>query len=220
MLSKRWAGVLQGSTPPWAALSIDEEEEYRGEAQPNATAMAAWFSRRAGSIIKLNIMGDEQKVPPALIATLLMTQAASLTSLRLDLGAARLSSADLCVLAALSHLKDFGIRLPEAPSQCWGAGVIDTLSQLPALEILLFSNPGDSDVAPGALPTLKELAALRSPTLSELGMALSGEDDETLALGSLPALNSCGLLFISSEAHVCTEILHHFKGRPASQTWK
>ena len=87
VLSKRWAGLLQGPDAAWENVSINRDDESFDEATPNATAMAAWFGRRAGAVRRLYVCGtlfrNSPFLPASLLATILTTQSGSLRMLRL-----------------------------------------------------------------------------------------------------------------------------------------
>ena len=104
--------LLQGPGPAWAEVSIDTAARFPGETVANESAVMSWFSRRAGSITDLAVMGSVPKLPDSLLASVLTSQAASLRYLRLEVGAIRLVGSDLGFLAVLAGLKELDISLP------------------------------------------------------------------------------------------------------------
>lgn len=163
VLSKRWSGLLQGPDPAWSEVTIDTNAEFPADpADPadseesygsddsdaddignplqkriNTPAMVAWFSRREGSVNTLRVHGYKQRLPESLMMAVLTSQAASLRELDISLAAAKVSSADLPVLVALTGLESLKMWLPDLQSlPGWddhSAAFIGVLSQLPAL---------------------------------------------------------------------------------------
>ena len=121
VLSKRWAGLLQGPGPAWEEAEIETSAEFPDATEADAAAMVAWFSRRSGSVRELCVDGSLPKLPVSLMAAVLMSQASSLRVLSLDAAAvAWVSSRDVAVLAALTGLGQLTIQLPEDPAAaCW-----------------------------------------------------------------------------------------------------
>ena len=192
MLSKRWAGLLQGPGPAWSDVVINTAAEFPLGVEVNLEAMMAWFCRRKGSIRELEVAGDFQKLPGVLIEVIYLSQAASLRELRLDYLAARVSNLDLPALAALNGLEALATRSSEEAGRSdHAAAFIDTLSRLPALKDL--ESLGDSSRPDAALPTVHQLAALQRPSLTRLRLDMGSAPESALVLGSLPALASCGL---------------------------
>ena len=114
VLSRCWAGLLQGPSPAWAEVDIDTDALFSATAAPDSVAMVAWFSRRVGSVATLRVSGDGQRLPPTLVVSVLTSQAASLRELHLDCGASKLSCNSIAALAALRGLTRLSIRLPSA----------------------------------------------------------------------------------------------------------
>lgn len=200
VLSKRWAGLLRVPSSAWGKLEIDTEQEFPDNIVADAAGAAAWFGRRAGSVTVLRVNGTVPRLPASLVATILMSQAKALTTLYLDVGATRLSSADLGVLAAISSLVHLEIHLPSEPLAEWddyAAAVIGTLSRLPELETLQYTAFQNS-----AMPTVSELVTLHSPVLLEMGWGMTSTADGILILGALPSLNDCHLTWDSQIGHV------------------
>lgn len=202
VLSKRWAGLLQGFGPVWEKVDIDAGAELLNVTEADTAAMAAWFGSRAGSVRRLRVLGSVPKLPASLLMAALMSQAASLRAVYLELGAAPLSGADVGVLAALTALEDLAIELPVGPhAASWddhGASLIGALSRLPALQVLAL---GESSWAENftELPTVSELAALRSPMLSHIECSMASTPNGNLVLGALPALERCSLIWRDSD---------------------
>ena len=100
VLSRRWAGLLQGPNPAWAEVGIDTDIAFPHELLLDGMAITAWFSRRAGSVRTLKLRGEDPKLPASVVTAALMSQATALRQLELALDATHLSSADLAVLVA------------------------------------------------------------------------------------------------------------------------
>lgn len=153
------------------------------------------------------MLGSTQKLPGSLVVGVLMSQAASLRVLKLDVGAAAVSGADLAVLAALRALEELTIILPEfAATACWsdhGAGIFEALWRLPALTLLKYAVEDEGFAPVEALLTVSQLAALRSPSLKDLYCSMISTPVEWLVLGTLPALAACVLYWeCLGESHV------------------
>lgn len=190
------------------------DEEFAGEAPPDPTAMVAWFSSRAGSVSTLGVFGSAQKLPGSLLAMVLVLQATSLRELYIHAGALKLSGGDLAALVTLTALENLTIHVPEVPdATCWddhGAAVIKSLLRLPDLRELVLDGKGYPSA--GALPTVCQLAALQSPTLSVLYCSMASSLDGTLALGALPALVTCELCWITCDSHLMHVTAASFSG--------
>lgn len=217
MLGRRWAGLLQGPSPVWAELEILTNDEFSEEKPPDAFAMVGWFSRRAGSVRALQMTGNWPKLPATLLTAVLMSQAASLRHLELDVDAVKLSGADLAVLVALTGLESLTIRPPEEadPVAGWddhAAAAIAAVSQLPAPKELDFSCAWNGSFK--TMPTADQLAALQSRSLTSVILSMSSSRDGTLLLGALPALESCMLDLAAREGHVLHVTAESFRGAP------
>ena len=87
VLSKRWAGLLQAPGPAWADVVINTAAEFPPGARLDSQSMMAWFSRREGSIIVLEVAGDMQRLPAAVIETIYLSQVGrNLLPLRIEGG--------------------------------------------------------------------------------------------------------------------------------------
>lgn len=204
MLSKRWSRLLQRPDTAWAAVTIATDGEFPEEVAPDAAAMAACFGRRAGSVQGLRVIGSQPKMTGSLLATVTATQYASLRTLELDLEAASISGPDLAVLAGATFLQTLTIHLPMGTRvPCWvdhAASLIATVSRLPALrrlELDAFQSTADE-----MQPTVSQLAALCSPSLSHLDTAMTSTPDGIFILSGLPALTSCATMWTPFEGHV------------------
>ena len=104
MISRRWAELLRGPGPWWEEVEI-WDWEWDADAVIDPRAMAAWFSRRAGSIRLLVLWGNSQRLPSRPLGAMLLSQAASLRELVIDCSAFKLSGSDLSGLKALTGLE-------------------------------------------------------------------------------------------------------------------
>ena len=202
MIGKRWAQCLrEPHNSAWAEVLIDIAAEFpERDRAPDPAAMAAWFSRRAESVIKLRVTrgGGSHKLPAGMMGEILTSQAASLRELYLTGWAVAVSSADLAALGALTQLQQLTIHAPESTFSDKGwrehvPTVITALSQLPALQMV------DCGRNAHFAPTAGQLAALQSPTLTRLVWGIIGSPGySTLSLVALPALFSCTLTYWDS----------------------
>lgn len=123
------------------------------------------------------MIGRMPKLPASLVTAMLMSQAASLRVLSLDMSAAPLSSTDIAVLAALTGLEDLYICLPTySVLTLWedhGTEMIDGLSHLPTLKKFQFDVYDDADDA--AQPTVGELAAFSSAAMTRMEWELASD---------------------------------------------
>ena len=136
---------------------------------PDVAAIALWFGRRQGSVSSLSVTGKVPRLPASLLATVLMTQMASLRALELAVGAVRLSAADFAVLAMLTELETLTIELPELDTVCWDdhrAVLMQTLSRLPALKSIYCHSYVCTLEA--TKPAFKHLAVLESSTVVDM----------------------------------------------------
>lgn len=156
---------------------------------------------------------DRAPAPPSLAAAVMLTQAASLRELHLLSSAAFLCGADIAALAALTGLQSLTLHLGDMLAEGWvyqPAAVVRTLSRLPALRRLEFL--ADWDAAKAVLPTVDDLTALRSPTLTRMEWNLTSTAVGTLALGALPVLASCQLNWARRGDHVLHVTPESFSG--------
>ena len=104
VLSRRWAGLLQGPDPAWADVNITGADFYDGTL-PDGMAISAWFCRRVGSVRTLSLDWTVPKLPASVVTAALVSQAMSLRQLELSLVATQLSSADLaCTTVVLQDI--------------------------------------------------------------------------------------------------------------------
>lgn len=172
---------------------MDTDLEFAGDADLDTVSMIQWFSRHAGCAWMLVFTGRLPKVPASILSTALISQAASLRRLSIDVDVFIASRADFSALVALTRLETLSIsqigepRISNGHDHC--AAVVRTLARLPALKELPFS---------ACVPLLMtlvehELASLSSPSLQNLSCKPLRMEKETLVLGRLPKLVSCEL---------------------------
>ena len=203
MLSRRWAGLLQGPGPAWAEVTIDTDRgigvsDYR---QPNGMVITAWFSRRAGSVRTVQLYGIYIKLPASVVTAALESQATTLRQLALNLDTTQLSSADLAILVELTGLESLTLYLPEGETQYGNdhaAAAIAAAIRLPALKRLAITGDHDCHLAK---PTVVHLAALHSPSLTWISFDMAIIPEKTFKLGGLPALASCHLDWDFGKGH-------------------
>ena len=175
---------------------------------PDVWGMIKWFGRREALVKDLRLFNAaayryvavdahrSPKLPASLLSALLTSQAASILTMNLDMGAVMLSTIDIAVLASIANgLKEVVLCLnPLEITKCWddhGAAVIKILSRLPALELLTLSSV--NHVSQLELPTARELSTFHSASLTQMRWDLTRTDENSLILGNLPSLRSCAL---------------------------
>ena len=202
LVSKSWARLLGGPSPAWEEMRI--ARDYLSGGQPDMEALEAWLSRRAGAVRNLCIIDNMgfvawrvgQVLPASILTAALGTHANRLQVLHIFTAAIDLSSAELNAVLGRTHsLVEFTLILSRQ-SLCWvdrGAALMETLSQLPALQKLVIRTGGRPDPSYN-LPTVAELAMLSSPRLTFMGLDIDTSSEGSLSLGALPALTTCQLL--------------------------
>ena len=185
---------------------IDTDGEFPDDAEADTAAMMVWFGRRAGSV---------RELPVSWKSAVLGLQEALLRGLSLEMTATRHSATDFATGSAPECPEDLTIHMPhEGPALVFwgvrGALSIGILPRLPALTSMCFMQ---NDVPPlASQPTVCELAALRSSSLTEMDWPMASIRERSLAHGPLPALVSYHLRWESHAVHVMHTTTASFSG--------
>ena len=120
------------------------------------------------------------------------------------------------LLSGCQHLETVDITLASTGREDFdnSMSLVETVALLPALRSFTLQEDGGGAVATGQLPTCKELAVLQTSTLDVQCAWGDGVGAEVLALGSLPVLVDCCLVWDnimgSQDDDTLTVDLHSF----------
>ena len=165
------------------------------------STMAAWFSKRQSRIKQLGLKGlvGSVQLPPAVTSMLIMTQAASLTHLSIDVSPSGLSGPELGVLATVKGLVELLVHVSGHGLSDCGAAVIraaSVLTSLQRLKLMYVKQPGSEyvELQDVGLPRCKDLAVLSSNSLTKITVVMDNGTGDTLRLVGVRNLQKCRLL--------------------------
>ena len=210
LVSKRWARIMRTSTEVWADACLDLTEIMRHDSRGqrltvDSTAMALWFHARPGRVKHLGLrcwqLHRGLQLPSEVTSMMLSTQAASIERLSINVSAYEFRGSEFGVIAAFKRLEYLHVHVEESGFFDRGAGVLLTACCLPALCFLDISHTEEAGgtVVPrhhrgGSLPRCREIARLRSASLTQLSLVIASGEDDVLDLTGVPSLLQCHLL--------------------------
>ena len=194
LVCKVWGGLLRGTSSAWESVAIDADVDFRNVgAELDTVGMLLWFSRRAGSIRTLRVVGHLPMLSCSMLSSILMSQSASLRDLHISFEKNIIAPAELAVLATLTALERLSISLPSKREDEveWmddsGSVLLRVISSLPALVFLEFNE--DLETACTLVPSLSTLAKLQSSTLTSFHVdSCHLSHESVLTFGNLPRL--------------------------------
>ncbi len=202
LVSKRWARIMRTSAEVWQEACLDLRDVLMGPAMQrlplDSAAMADWFQARAGRFKQLGLRSThaDLQLRPAMTSMLLSTQAVSLTNLSIEVETYGLIGSDLGILAAMKGLQALDVHVDQLGLDDRGAALLQTVARLTALTMLEVGYFEDEEIAPAniKMPRCLELAELRTTSLQNLSVAVSGGTGDVLRLSGVPHLRTCHLL--------------------------
>ena len=202
MVSKRWARIMRTSAEVWQQACLDLRDVLSGPAMqrlpPDTAVMADWFHARAGRFKQLGLKSTRGglRLRPAMTSMLLSTQTVSLTNLSIEVETYGLIGSDLGIIAALKGLQALDVHIDQLGLDDRGAAMLQAVARLTALTMLEVGYFEDEEITPAniKLPWCLELAELRTTSLRNLSVAISGGTGDVLRLSGVPNLLTCHLL--------------------------